>query len=78
MKAYYVTVKRADKTGWLHGPHEAHERALELVMDVRREAENIDPRCVWDAFGTSSIECGYDCVDLFPLGRLNGYGELPL
>lgn len=78
MKAYYVTVKRDNRTGWLHGPHANHDDALALVPAVRLEAESVDPRAVWDAFGTSSIERDVEALEMFPRGVLNGYGDLPL
>ena len=77
MKVFYVTVKRADKTGWLHGPHADHEAAKALVRQVREVAESVDMRCVWDAFGTSSIDSEMPFIELFPTGVLNGRDGLP-
>ena len=55
MKHFYVTVIRGEKVGWLFGPIADHDVARSFVPAIRKIAESIDPRCVFDAFGTSSI-----------------------
>lgn len=77
IKRFYVTVMRETvskpKVGWLLGPYIYHEQALGVVSAARKMAEEIDPRTVFDAFGTSSIELpeGHD----FPIGVLNPHFE---
>lgn len=81
MKAFYVTMKRetqrhGTKTAWLLGPYATHEEALELVHTARGLAEEVDPRCVWDAFGTSSITMDVGGLGEFPQGKLNAAVEM--
>jgi hypothetical protein len=76
-KRFYVTVMRETvskpKVGWLLGPFVYHEHALGAVYAARKMAEEIDPRTVFDAFGTSSIEL-LDGQE-FPIGVLNPHFE---
>lgn len=71
---YYVTMQRTArgevKGAWLLGPYATHQEALDLVSDGRRLAEDVDPRCAFDRFGTASIHLDRDLSD-FPEGRLN-------
>jgi hypothetical protein len=70
MIGYYVTLRRdSDKgtsTAWLLGPFAEHEAALAAVKEAADKAEEIDPRCFWDARGTSSIT-----AETLPAGKLN-------
>lgn len=72
MKAYYVTIKRGSRTGWLFGPCMDHGVALMMVPYIRQLAGRVDPFTHFDAFGTSSIERPDDGRPL-PLGTLNAY-----
>lgn len=69
---YYVTLRREcrgdTKTAWLLGPFDEHDRAKEAVREATAKAEDIDPRCHWDARGTSSITSDQP----LPTGKLNG------
>lgn len=57
---FYVTMIRettaAPKVAWLLGPFDSKEIAEARVADARAEAEKIDRRCVWDAFGVTRVE----------------------
>lgn len=70
IRRYYVTVKRDVRTGWLAGPYETHQEALDKVDVVSAIARKLDPWCDFDAFGTSSIE---RFVNVFPVGVLNSH-----
>jgi len=50
--AYYVTVIRDKKIGYLAGPYQNHQDAIDLVSVVREIATEIDPWCAFDTFGT--------------------------
>lgn len=77
MKAYYVTIIRDKRVGWLSGPFSHHDDALACVSAARLAAENADPRSVFDAFGTSSIERpDAKSLDEFPRGVLTARGWL--
>lgn len=69
MKGYYVTLQRGNRTAWLLGPFKVHQRAIDAVAEAATAAEGIDPRCFWDAHGTSSID-REDYASL-PPGKLN-------
>lgn len=80
IKGYYVTMLRETrdglKTAWLLGPYEDHETALGLVHTARELAEEVDPRCAWDAFGTASISRDCEGLESFPKGKLNAALEI--
>ena len=44
------------RVGWLAGPYERYDEALARVQEVRKLAENADPRAAWYAFGTAGAE----------------------
>lgn len=72
---YYVTLRRETGGGvrvaWLAGPYATHEEALAHTRAAWAIAEDIDPRCFWDACGTASItRPGAGLAD-FPRGRIN-------
>lgn len=69
MKGYYVTLKRDTRTAWLLGPFAKHEAALAVVKPAYDKACELDPRAVFDAYGTSSITSEKS----LPPGRLNAY-----
>lgn len=59
--AYYVSVVRDGARldyRLLLGPFAEHARALAAVDAVRLEADRLDPRAVWYAFGTCRVEGG--------------------
>lgn len=50
---YYVSVIDGARRAILRGPWvDNHRGALDAVDSVRREADRVDPRAVWYAFGT--------------------------
>lgn len=54
---YYVSVVDGPRRGLLRGPWvDDHAGALAAVDRVRREAELVDPRAVFYAFGTARAE----------------------
>ena len=57
-RKYYVTMRRDGKANaaWLAGPYDTHEQALAQVDTARKHAEDLDPRAVFDSFGTASYE----------------------
>lgn len=63
VEGFYVTVMRgavADgchkrKVGFLLGPFASEPAARERIPDARRVAEEIDPRCAFDFFGTAKV-----------------------
>lgn len=71
---YYVTLQRETragvKTAWLLGPFADHEDAKARVREAADKAEEFDPRCFWDAHGTSSITRDAPLSE-FPAGKLN-------
>lgn len=71
MKAFYVTVKRDKRTGWLAGPYRAMEEAEARVAQCRQIASSVDPWTDFDAFGVSSIERDKAWFSDFPKGKLN-------
>ena len=56
MASYYVTVVRGRRVGWLAGPFHSDQLAREQLLEARRIAEEIDPFCHFDLFGTASVE----------------------
>lgn len=63
------------KVAWLAGPFASKEAAEERVPDARREAEAVDARAVWDAFGVTRMERP---VAALPFGVLNAALGLPV
>jgi hypothetical protein len=70
--AYYVTVIRGERTGWLLGPYATHAEALARVDAARIVAQTIDPYTVFDAFGTASRTARVPFARM-PAGRLNDH-----
>lgn len=56
---YYVSVIDGPRFGLLAGPFRTHVEALELVERARKEAERVDPRAVFYAFGTTAMHPDY-------------------
>ena len=64
VEGYYVTIMRGAiasggrkrKVGFLLGPFASEPAARERIPDARRVAEEIDPRCAFDFYGTSRVE----------------------
>jgi hypothetical protein len=58
-KKFYVTMVREpgpnQRVAWLAGPFDTHDDALAQVTAARKKAEEVDPRAVFDAFGTSGL-----------------------
>lgn len=67
--AYYVTVKRGSRTGWLLGPYRTHDEAIARVELAEAIAERIDPFTVFDRFGTASMTARVPFARM-PPGRL--------
>ena len=73
---YYVTVVDGPRRTLLLGPYTNwHQGALDRVEDVRREAEKLDPRAVFYAFGTARLP-GDDSVPI-RAGKFNSLFGLP-
>lgn len=53
---FYTTVLRGQKVGYLLGPFADEPTARAAISAARRLAEQIDPRTIFDAFGTCKIE----------------------
>lgn len=56
---FYTTVVRegaARKVGYLLGPFDDESTARAAIPAARRLAEQVDPRTVFDAFGTCRLE----------------------
>ena len=76
---YYVSVfdkdgnDRRGRVGLLAGPFLTHAEALGLVDRTRNEAEKVDPRACWYAFGTCRLKEGARKP-----GRLNDLLGLPV
>jgi hypothetical protein len=66
---YYVSMVRGGRYALLAGPFLTHAEALEMVKPARDEAERLDPRSHFDAFGTCSLPCSRENK----MGRLNVY-----
>lgn len=60
-EGFYVTVVRGvdvmgrRKVGYLLGPFASEPAARERIPGARRVAEEIDPRCAFDFFGTAKV-----------------------
>lgn len=55
LRDYYVSMLRGSRYALMAGPFATHQDALDMVDPVRREADRLDPRCAFDAFGTCSL-----------------------
>lgn len=69
-KKFYATVIRnpgpQQKVGWLAGPFDTHEEAKDHVERAKQIAHEVDPRSVFDYFGTTALT-----HDKHPAGVLN-------
>lgn len=69
-RKFYVTMIRdpgpRQQVSLLAGPFDTHEEALSQVDAARKHAEEVDPRAVFDAFGTTGVT-----ADKHPPGVLN-------
>ena len=54
-EGYYVTVRRAGRTGHLPGPHPGKEEAEARVPEGRRLAGQADPSTAFDGFGVTRV-----------------------
>lgn len=73
---YYVSVIDGPRRALLVGPFtNDHQAALDMVEQVRRKAEELDPRAAFYAFGTTRLPGG----DKVPIraGALNKYFGMP-
>ena len=64
-REFYVTVRDGIRTGWLLGPFDDHQKALDNVQRARNLAEQGDPRAAWYAFGTASTPKGTNMPTVF-------------
>ena len=64
-KEFYVTVNNNGRFGWLLGPFDDHQEALDKVHHARTLAERADPRAAWYAFGTASTPKGTNMPTVF-------------
>lgn len=72
---FYVTVIRGPKkVGWLAGPFMDKTAADITVRRARDKAIELDPWCVFDAFGVARVSLPIDHI--FPTGVLNAYLEI--
>ena len=56
-KHFYVSaIRSAKEKALIAGPYSDHETALAKVRDVARQAEDIDPRAHFWAWGTAGSE----------------------
>jgi hypothetical protein len=70
---YYVSVIQDSITQnyrLLRGPYTTHQKALDVVDETRKKAEELDYRAWSYAFGTMSFECENP-----PQGKLNRFFE---
>ena len=75
--AYFVSALNGRSVALLAGPfRDDHAAALAAVDPVRREAEKVDPRAIWHAFGTVRLD--YDHPRATTPGKLNHAAGLPL
>lgn len=54
-RLYYVTIRDANRVGYLLGPYESHVDALNAVDHGRSLAERANAFACFHAFGTASI-----------------------
>lgn len=54
-RLFFVTVQNDDRTGFLAGPLETHQEALDLVSQAKRLANASDPWAAFYQFGTASL-----------------------
>lgn len=58
---YYVTIRRGDRYQCLAGPfRDDHAMALSLVDKARKLATDLEPRAVFDSFGTARLPSEYE------------------
>lgn len=53
-RAYFVTVKDYDRTGWLAGPYLTHAQALAEIDRFNARCQELDLKAFWYAYGTAS------------------------
>jgi hypothetical protein len=55
---FYVSIwdHSGGRVGFLLGPFETHQAALDAVPEGKRKAEEVDARAFWHAFGTLRVE----------------------
>jgi hypothetical protein len=70
-RAFYVTIIRDRRVGWLFGPIADHGLAISLVPYMRDVMQRFDPFTTFDSFGTSSIVRNSDDTRPFPIGQIN-------
>lgn len=68
-EGFYVTIRRATKTGFLLGPYPAEEGARTNVDRARDAAVEVDEWAWFDSFGTARVTLGPGRV--LPPGLLN-------
>lgn len=74
---YYVTMIRdpgpRQKVAWLLGPFGTKEAAEGAVKTGKTLAEEVDPRCFWDAFGVTKLTRQPELK--LPPGKLNARAD---
>lgn len=53
---YYVSAQDGPRSVLVRGPYTSHVEALRAVDATRTEAERVDPRAIWYAWGTARSE----------------------
>jgi hypothetical protein len=56
---FYVTVIDGPRHAFLAGPFATHEEALGMVDAARKQANEVDPRAWFYAYGTAKAPAGY-------------------
>ena len=56
---YYVSAKDGPRVALLAGPFPVHQRALDMVDQARRLANEVNPWAAFWAFGTLKMADGY-------------------
>lgn len=54
-RVFYVTCRDAGRVGWLLGPYETHQEAIESVDTGRSLAIDMNPWAHFYEFGTASL-----------------------
>ncbi|MCB8986727.1 MAG: hypothetical protein H6661_03135 [Ardenticatenaceae bacterium] len=67
-RLFFVTVRNDSRNGFLAGPFETHQEALDLVPQARQLAHARDPWAAFYSFGTASLPRNYPSM---PTGIFN-------
>lgn len=66
---FYVTCRDGKRVGWLLGPYDTHQEALDNVPRGRRLADKADPGAPWYYYGTTGIHGAYEAGRKTVFGR---------